>query len=95
MTRPRTDTPQSAIVKALRMAGYFVAITTAVKKGFPDLLVIGPGEYGRVMLMEVKSQGGRLSPMEEVFMTKYPGPYAIVRTIEEAISAMQIMEVTK
>jgi hypothetical protein len=91
----RKDANHNAIAAELRAAGYYVVDTSRLGDGFPDLLVIGPGDYGQVMLMEVKATGGRLTPDEVLFMSTYPGPTAIVRTGQEAISAMQIMEATK
>lgn len=77
------------IVAALRAAGCSVEwIASAGERvpGVPDLLV---GKRGRAMLIEVKSPKGKLSEAQEKWMAAWRGcPIAVVRTAQEAITAM-------
>ena len=82
MTHPRTDGNQAEIVKALVKAGARVAITTGVKRGFPDLAV---GWNGRSILVEVKVGNEKLTDDELDFMQTWKGEYHVVRSAEEAL----------
>jgi len=84
----RVDATQALIVEALRKAGASVADTHAVGRGLPDLFV---GYCGVLCIaMEVKSADGTLTPAERDWRETWRGPYAIVRTPEEAIEALQL-----
>lgn len=82
----RTDANQAEIVKALRNAGRSVVSLHRVGQGVPDLLV---GNNGLNFLLEVKSEGGDLSPGQQEFADSWRGEAATVRSPEEAIEATQ------
>lgn len=53
--------------------------------GIPDLLILRP--LGRVMFIEVKKVGGRLSPEQtafRLFCKQWGVPHAVCRSIEDA-----------
>ena len=81
----KTDGNQTEIIEALRAAGYYVFDCSRMGRGFPDLLV---NSYARVVLMEVKTDGGRLTPAEAKFHAEYKGELYIVRSVEDALIAM-------
>jgi GNAT superfamily N-acetyltransferase len=83
----RTDANQAEIVEALRRAGASVLPLHRLGQGAPD---IACGWRGKVYFMEIKSDGGKLTPAEQEFMDKWRGHYAIVRTVEEALAVIGI-----
>jgi hypothetical protein len=83
----KTDANQSEIAAALRQAGYHVTNTAMVGNGFPDLLVCT--NDGRVVLLEIKTQAGKLTTAERDYHAEYPGELYIVRTAEMALMYMQ------
>lgn len=86
MTRPRTDGNQGEIVAALIAAGASVAITTGVKRGYPDLTI---GYNGKSILIEVKQPGAKLTEDELDFMRSWRGEYHVVRSVDEALRIIQ------
>lgn len=56
--------------------------------GMPDLLVVTPD--GRIVLIEVKSRHGRLTPAQ-VKRRAEGLPFSVVRTIKEATDAVGVM----
>lgn len=92
MRARKTDANQSAIMAALREVGATVVDLSAVGKGCPDLLV---GHHGVTYLLEVKNVKGknRTTPDQDVFYAWWRGaPVSIVRTADEALSAIGITE---
>lgn len=97
----RTDATHAAIVKALRQVGCKVSDTSRIGGGFPDLVVrrdcIGVAVIGhrlwydssRILLMEVKTPKGKLTPEQEAFIKDWPET-VIVRSVEEALKAVGI-----
>ena len=85
MTRyaAKTDANQSEIIAAIEKAGYYVHDCSRYGGGFPDLLCVN--KYGQVVLLEVKTPGGTLTPAEMRFKGEYPGAYYIVRSAEAAL----------
>jgi len=82
MTQARkVDANQTEIVIRLRKVGFKVFPTHRVGGGFPDLVV---GGYHRLygipylVLVEVKSDGGKLTEQEEEFFTTFHGMPIIV-----------------
>lgn len=84
-------------MSALLAAGCSVRATHTQGGGFPDLVV------GRVMpcphcqrhfpqtkLIEVKGEGGNLTPDQETFHGGWRGHVAIARTVEEALAQVGI-----
>lgn len=88
MAGKRTDRNQSEIVEALRSIGATVAITSALGKGFPDIVV---GYRGSNYLIEIKDwqqvpSKRRLTFDESEFHAVWRGQIAVVETVREAIS---------
>jgi len=91
--RARIDANQPEIVKGLRDTGHSVAITSAVGKGFPDIIV---GRNGITLPMEIKD--GSLPPSkqkltkdEQQWHDEWKGSAAVVHNLDEAIEAMNKM----
>jgi len=79
----KVDQTQHAIVATLRALGATVVSLANVGGGVPDLLV---GHRGRALLVECKSKGGRLTPMQRVFrLTWRGGPVVVVQNPEQAV----------
>ena len=81
----KRDNNQADIVDTLRKCGAFVFDAGAVGRGFPDLAVC---YHGRWIMMEVKAQRGKLTPEQVVFHSECGGKVYIVRTRNEAITAL-------
>lgn len=76
----RVDRNQSEIVAALRRCGVAVEVI-----GQPvDLLI--HSRFGTA-LMECKTEDGRLTKDQVEFVSRWPGPLHIVRTVDEALLA--------
>lgn len=87
----RVDANQKEVVSFLRAVGYFVWPTHTAGRGFPDLVVSGPGW---VVLLEVKDgskppSGQRLTPAERDFFASFPGPVFKVRSPEQAVQRIE------
>jgi hypothetical protein len=89
MTRKRRDNHHAEIRDGLRAAGYFCHDTADAGHGYPDLTCLCKNNFVTVLL-EVKTPGETLTPSEEHFHTNnfYPGPLAIVTSLESAIEIM-------
>ena len=85
----KVDTNQAEIVSALRQVGASVLVLSRVGQGCPDLAV---GIRGKTFFMEIKTVRGALTPAEDEFMHLWRGHYAIVRTPEEALRAIGVLE---
>lgn len=80
--RGRTDANQTEIVEALRKLGVSVAITSAVGKGFPDLVC---GYRGKTYLIEVKTDDKKkLTDDQKAFYGAWRGQWARVSNSVEA-----------
>lgn len=87
----RTDGTQTTIVSALRAFGASVSITSAVGQGFCDIVV---GYGGRNFLIEIKDPtkpkaDRQLTPDQVKFRDAWQGQYAVVETVEQAISILK------
>jgi len=84
----RVDKTHAEIVRALRAVGATVEPLTACGGGVPDLLV----GYKRVtVLLENKSKGGRLNPLQQDWHARWRGgPLVVVWTVEEALRAIGV-----
>ncbi len=92
MRGKKTDANQSSIIAVLREVGATVVDLSAVGKGCPDLLV---GHRGATYLLEVKNVKGknRTTPDQDVFYAWWRGgPVSIVRTADEALTAIGATE---
>ena len=86
----KVDRNQSEIVLALRKVGATVHPLHAVGFGCPDLLV---GYRGQNLLMEVKDgelppSARRLTPDQIGFHSLWRGQVAVVKSVDEAITAL-------
>lgn len=81
----KTDTNQAAIVAELRGVGASVEPLHAVGRGVPDLLVL---YRGRLLLLEVKTRRGTLTPDQVAWHREWAGVVAVVRTPDEALHAI-------
>lgn len=83
------DANQREIISALRGIGATVQLLHQVGGGCPDLLV---GFGGQTVLLEVKNPEGRdrLQPEQEAWHNVWKGgPLGVVRSVEEAESAVR------
>ncbi len=85
----RVDNNHADIRDGLRRAGYFVADTSRLGGGFPDMVVESKAVDPVYILLEVKSPGGKLTPDEKKFHNKSRGPLKIVYTMEGALLVME------
>ena len=88
--RPRTDSNQTAIVKALRSAGASVQSLASTGAGCPDLLV---GHRGSNHLMELKDgtlppSRRRLTKDQVAWHRCWYGTVQIVSSVEEALAVL-------
>lgn len=87
----RTDANQTAIVLALRAAGTAVLSLAALGKGVPDLLCWRAGKG--YVLLEIKDgqkspSRRQLSPDQIDWHAAWPGPIAVVNSVQEALQAV-------
>ena len=85
----KTDANQQEIVDVLRQAGASVLVLSRVGQGCADLAA---GIRGETFFLEVKTDKGKLTEDEQKFMDEWRGHYAIVRTPEEALRAIGVLE---
>lgn len=85
----RTDANQADIVQALRLAGCTVHSLHAVGHGCPDLLI---GRGGENYLLEVKTDDGTLRWSQQQWIAKWRGQVAVVRSVEEALVVLGVLE---
>jgi len=81
----RVDTSQAEIVAVLRRAGCNVLSLATLGRGVPDLLV---GAHGKLILLEVKAERGRLNPEQIRFKEAWRHCVHVVRTPAEALLAV-------
>ena len=83
----RTDSNQRPIVQALRdiFGPDCVFDLSAVGQGCPDLMV---GVRGVNLLMEIKTDKGKLTTDQVIFHKSWPGSVVVVRTLQEALDAI-------
>jgi len=82
----RVDSNQAEIVEALRKIGCVVTPTHMVGSGYPDITV---GFRGRTILLEIKSEKGKLTEAEEDWFLAWTGEAYVVRSVEEALEVVQ------
>ena len=89
----KIDSNQNSIVKSLRkIPGVTVAITSALGKGFPDLLVAYKGTNYLIELKDgnkVKSQQ-KLTPDETEWHNKWTGHVIVCNCIEDVLKVLSI-----
>lgn len=84
----RADRNQADIVAAFRGAGASVQDLHTVGHGCPDLVI---GWAGRNLLVEIKSDGGSLTPKEQCFHDLWRGQVVIVRTVDDALTLLGVI----
>lgn len=67
--RGRADTTQPDMVEWLEQNGFLVQFLGIVGLGCPDLLIGTP--WGELVLVECKSPGGRLTPQQREWHTRW------------------------
>lgn len=81
--RKRRDKNHAEIVQALRAAGASVVDTADVGGGFPDLVA---GYGGTTLLIEVKTENGKLRSGQDEFRKAWRGgTIVVVRSADEAL----------
>lgn len=86
MVRRKRDKNHAEIVSALEAFGARIFDTSGVGSGCPDILVLKPNKRD-VVLMEIKTAKGSLKPGQVEAHQEWP--VKVVRTVEEAIEAIQ------
>lgn len=88
MNKP--DGVSKDICATLRAAGCAVTQIKAAsgQAGVPDLLV---SFRGRWYVLELKTPKGKLSPAQQAWHTKQQAPVFVVRTPEEALTAIGLV----
>lgn len=97
----KVDQNQAEIVAALRAVGAGIQHLHMIGQGCPDLLVgVMDRETGerRNYLFEIKDgtkkpSAQSLTPDEERWEENWPGQYQVVRTVDEALRAIGVVEV--
>ena len=89
----RIDGNQSKIVRAARDLGYRVAITAALGKGFPDIVVFNP-RRDILRLIEIKDpaqvpSARALTDDEKAFHAEWGRACAVVETVDDLIEVME------
>lgn len=83
----KVDTNQNPIVKDLRsIFGECILDLSRVGGGCPDLLVAVRGVN---LLMEIKTDSGRLTPAQIRFHRNWPGQVAVARTLADALAIIE------
>jgi hypothetical protein len=83
----RVDANQGDIVNALRHVGAGVVLLHQLGHGVPDLLC---GFRGRTVLIECKTEQGRLTDDQYQFLQLWPGEVHVVQSAEEALRVMGV-----
>lgn len=88
MTRraARVDKLHGVIRDGLRVAGYETVDMSKVGDDFPDLLSVS--KRGRIVLLEVKTDGEYPTEGQVRFLTHFPGPCSLVFSLEHALDVM-------
>lgn len=83
--RAKVDANHTSIVKALRKAGASVQSIATIGNGAPDILA---GYRGLNVLMEIKTDKGKLTSDEEEWHQEWSGQVTIVRSADDALQAI-------
>lgn len=79
----RKDLNHDEIRSAFERLGWYWRDTFQLGQGFPDGVA---SREGINLLVEVKSNGGKLSCMEAAYHQACPGPIVIVRSVDDVIA---------
>lgn len=84
----KVDQNQAAIVEYFRKAGFSVAITSSIGKGFPDLVV---SYKGITWLIECKMPKGTITAAQSEFLKTWQGGHSFCRSVESAALICEVM----
>lgn len=84
----KVDANQNEIVKGLRQifGDECVFDLSAVGSGCPDVMI---GVRGRTLLMEIKTDKGKLTTDQQIFHRTWMGQVDVVRTLQEALAVIE------
>ena len=82
----KVDKNQVDVVERLREAGYGVFSIAIVGRKYPDLVV---GKNNLNILVELKSDGGKLNDGQSDFFESWPGHVIVAYSSEEIIEAFE------
>ena len=84
----RKDANHGEIAAALQRLGFVVTDLSSVGSGCPDLLISSPNQHTLVEIKraDVAPSASKLNQLQKQYREKCPGPYAIVRTIDDCIA---------
>lgn len=85
MTYKKIDKNQNQVVKELRELGFSVPLTHTIGKGFPDFVV---GFAGYNLLVELKSNGGKLTKDEKDFHKSFTGTVVTCFNTQDVIDEL-------
>ncbi len=79
----KKDTNHDEVVGYLKSLFWTVRDTHDLGDGFPDVIASKPGAN---VLCEIKSTTGELTGPEAEFLSTWPGPWRILRNLEDCIA---------
>lgn len=79
----RTDANHTAISDAFRRLGYSVKSMHEVGGGFPDLVIAKGSD---TFLIEVKTETGKLNPLQQQFIDKWNGRVYVVTCVDDVLA---------
>lgn len=85
----KVDLNQSEIVDALRKVGVSVQSLASIGKGCPDLVA---AKGAMTWMIEVKGPKGTLTPDQVKFIDAWAGHVHIVRTVDDALQLVGVVE---
>lgn len=87
----RVDTNHAIVVKTLRDFGCSVFDTSAVGRGFPDIVV---GKNQKTVLVEIKKDSKeKFTPAQQAFMLNWQGSTVVrIHDIEGAINLVKMLD---
>ena len=87
----RVDTNHAIVVKTLRDLGCSVFDTSAVGRGFPDIVV---GKNQKTVLVEIKKDNkAKFTPAQQAFMLNWQGSTVVrIHDIEGAINLVKMLD---
>ena len=86
----RVDANQSEIIRAAEQLGCTVQPLYQVGGGCPDLLLGHASKRGRVnLLIEIKTDAGKLTPEQIRFHREWRGQVAVIRSVPELLALLK------
>lgn len=82
----KRDANHAEIASAFEQLGCTVADTSALGDDFPDIVV---GTAGRNLLVEIKTDAGKLSHGQDGFRERWRGQYDVVRNCGDVVLLVQ------